>query len=256
MNARGAKSRGGVLDATAFTVAGIVILVGLGIWQLDRRAWKQNLVEVMTARLVAAPGSLPPRERWGGLDPAAEEYRRVTFPTELLNDKEALVYSAGSALRSDVSGQGYWVFVPARLPGGSIVVVNRGFVPIDRKDAASRPQGALTGLVDVTGVMRWPELRGLFTPADEPNNNIWFLRDHRQIAQAKDWGAVAPFYIDQEEPLPPGGLPRAGRLTVNLPDNHVQYAITWFGLALALAGIYLTWLVGWVRRRNATDAFL
>jgi surfeit locus 1 family protein len=240
--------RSGALDATVFALAGFAILIGLGIWQLDRKAWKEVLIETTTARLAAVPASLPPRDQWARLDPAADEFRRVTFPAEFLNDKEALVYNAGSALRPDVSGQGYWVFTPARLPGGSIVVVNRGFVPTDRTDAARRPQGALAGLVDVVGVMRWPEIRGLFTPADEPNNNVWYLRDQRPMAQAKDWGAVAPFYIDQEAPLPPGGLPRAGRLMLSLPNNHLQYAITWFGLALALAGVYLSWLVG--RRRR------
>jgi surfeit locus 1 family protein len=240
--------RSGVLDATVFAITGIVILIGLGIWQLDRRTLKEALVEKTTARLATTPSSLPPREQWARLNQAADEFRRVTFPAEFLNDKEALVYNAGFALRPDVSGQGYWVFAPARLPGGSIVVVNRGFVPTDRKDASTRAQGALTVLVDVIGVMRWPELRGLFTPADEPDNNVWYLRDHRLMAQAKDWGAVAPFYIDQEDPLPAGGLPRAGRLVVSLPNNHLQYAITWFGLALALAGVYLTWLVG--RRRR------
>jgi len=141
------------------------------------------------------------------------------------------------------------MFAPARLSGGSIVVINRGFVPTDRKEASSRPQGTLAGIVDVVGVMRWPEVRAVFTPADEPNNNVWYLRDHRLMAQAKDWGMVAPFYIDQEAPLPPGGLPRAGPIRLELPNNHLQYALTWFGLALALAGVYLTWLVGRRRRQ-------
>ncbi|MGI8525579.1 MAG: SURF1 family protein, partial [Pseudolabrys sp.] len=212
------------------------------------KAWKEDLMEKIGARLAAAPANLPPREQWARLDQAADEFRRVTFPAEFLNDKEALVYTSGSAFRPDVSGQGYWVFTPARLPGGSIAVVNRGFVPADRKDPASREQGALAGSVDVTGVMRWPEVRGLVTPADEPDKNLWYLRDHRLMAAAKNWGAVAPFYIDQEAPVPPGGLPRAGRLSLELPNNHLQYALTWFGLALALAGVYITWLVGRLRR--------
>lgn len=246
---RGSPHRGGVLNATVFAIAGIAILIGLGVWQLDRKVWKERLIELTTARLAAAPAGLPPREQWAKLDPATDEFRRVAFPAEFLKDTEALVYNAGSALRPDVSGQGYWVFAPARLSGGSIVVINRGFVPSDRKEASSRPQGTLAGIVDVVGVMRWPEVRAVFTPADEPNNNVWYLRDHRLMAQAKDWGMVAPFYIDQEAPLPPGGLPRAGPIRLELPNNHLQYALTWFGLALALAGVYLTWLVGRRRRQ-------
>jgi len=240
--------RGGVLDATIFAAAGVAILVGLGIWQLDRKVWKEDLIEKTTSRLSAAPVPLPPRQQWDSLDQQTNEFRRVTFPAEFLNDKESLVYTAGSALRPDLSGQGYWVFTPARLPGGSIVMVDRGFVSNDKKDPIMRPQGTLTGPVDIVGVMRWPEPRGLFTPADDPKGNVWYLRDHRAMAQAKDLGAVAPFYIDQEEPLPPGGLPNAGRLTLKVPNNHLQYALTWFGLALGLAGVYVVWLAGRLRR--------
>jgi surfeit locus 1 family protein len=242
------RSRGGVLDAAVITLAGLVILVGLGIWQLDRKAWKDQLSAKMTARLSAAPVNLPPREQWGRLDQENNEFRRVTFPVEFIKDQEALVYTAGSPLRPDVTGAGYWVLAPARLPGGSVIVVNRGFVPADRKDIATRSDSVPAGVIDITGVMRWPEPRGLFTPADEPKNSVWFLRDHRSMAQAKDWGAVASFYIDQEEPQAPGGLPRAGKLTLALPNNHLQYALTWFGLAAVLAGVYLSWLIS--RRRR------
>ena len=162
---------------------------------------------------------------------------------------EALVYTAGSPFRPDVKGPGYWVFAPAQLAGGSIVLINRGFVPLERKDPASRADGKPHGIVDVVGVMRWPETRGLFTPADDPKTNVWYLRDSKAIAEAKKWASVAPFYIDQEQPVPPGGAPLPGKLAVQLLDNHLQYAITWFGLALALAGVYVVWLAGRFRRR-------
>jgi surfeit locus 1 family protein len=90
--------------------------------------------------------------------------------------------------------------------------------------------------------MRWPETRGLFTPADEPQNNVWYLRDSTAIAAAKKWATAAPFYIEQESPVPPGALPLPGKLQVELPNNHLQYALTWFGLALGLAGVYVVWL--------------
>ena len=115
----------------------------------------------------------------------------------------------------------YWVFAPAQLAGGSIVVINRGFVPLERKDLATSTETRPRGTVDIVGVMRWPEKRGLFTPADDPNNNVWYLRDPKAIAAAKKWATVAPFYIDQESPVPPGGLPLAGKLDVQLPDNHL-----------------------------------
>lgn len=244
------RARRGILEPTIFALVGIAILAGLGLWQLDRKAWKENLIAAMTTRLSREPADLPPRDRWAHLLREREEFARVGFPAEFLGGQEALVYTAGSAFRPDVQGPGYWVFAPARLAGGSIVIINRGFVPLDRKDPAGRAEGAPHGSVDIVGIVRWPETRGLFTPADDPQNNVWYLRDIKAIAAAKKWSAAAPFYIDQESPVPPGGLPLPAKLRVNLPDNHLQYAITWFGLALALAGVYLVWLIHHLRRRD------
>ena len=241
-------ARRGILEPTIFALVGIAILIGLGVWQLDRKTWKENLIAAMTTRLARAPADLPPRDRWAQLKPEGEEFARVGFPAEFLAGQEALVYSAGSAFRPDVKGPGYFVFAPARLAGGSLVIVNRGFVPLDRKDPASRAQGESHGSVDIVGIVRWPETRGIFTPADDPTNNVWYLRDIAAIAAARHWQNVAPFYVEQESPVPPGGLPQPGKLVVNLPDNHLQYAITWFGLALALAGVFLLFIVRRLRR--------
>jgi surfeit locus 1 family protein len=247
---RAVPERGGFVVPAIFTLVCLAILIGLGIWQLERREWKHNLIAALDTRLARAPQDLPPRSEWPRLDAARDEFARVAFPAEFLPGQEALVYSAGSALRPDVKGPGYWVFAPARLTGGSIVLVNRGFVPLDRKAADTRPQGAPTGVVDIVGVMRWPEQRGTFTPADEPQNNVWYLRDTQAMAHAKDWSVAAPFYIDQESPVPAGGLPLPGPLSVHLTDNHLQYAITWFGLAMTLIGVYLVWLFRRLRRRD------
>jgi len=238
-----AERRRGVVVPTIFAVICVAILLGLGKWQLDRKVWKEDLIATITARLSAPPESLPPRVQWTQFDAAKDEYRRVTFAADYLIGEQALIYTAGSAFRPDVSGAGYWVFTPAKLADGSIVVVDRGFVPLGRKNMASGGEGA-PGKVDVVGVVRWPEKRGMFTPNDEPQHNIWYLRDPRVIAAAKNWGAVAPFYVDQESPQPPGGWPRAGKLSVSLPDNHLQYAITWFLTAAGITGVYLFWLFG------------
>jgi surfeit locus 1 family protein len=172
------------------------------------------------------------------------EFRRVRFRAAFLQDKEALVYSAGSALRPDVSGPGYWAFTPARAPDGAVLIVNRGFVPADRRDVQTRMAGQVAGELDLVGVLRWPEARSWLTPADSPEKNLWFTRDLAGMAKAKGVERVAPFYVELEEAVPPGGLPRAGRLTLNLPNNHLQYAITWYGLAAGLAGVFLVWFRG------------
>jgi surfeit locus 1 family protein len=129
-------------------------------------------------------------------------------------------------------------------------MVDRGFVPQDRREAAKRPEGQPSGRTDLVGVLRWPESPGLFTPAADPGANLWFVRDPASMAAAKGIGPVAPFYVEQEAPVPPGGWPRPGRLRPNLPNNHLGYAITWYGLALVLAGVFVAWVVG--RRREGT----
>jgi len=88
-----------------------------------------------------------------------------------------------------------------------------------------------------------------FTPDDDPKTNVWYVRDPQAMAAAKKWAVAAPFYIDQEAPVPPGGAPLPGKIEVHLPDNHLGYAITWFGLALGLAGVYVVWLARRLRRR-------
>lgn len=229
-----------ILGATVATVIGFAILVGLGTWQLERKAWKENLIETLTARLSAPPQPLPPATQWPKLRADEDEYRRVSLHADFQPGQRALVYAAASAFRPDVSGMGYWIFVPGRLPDGGTVVVNRGFVPFGH-EGRSGPAGP----ADIVGVLRWPEHAGLFTPA--PSGGVWYARDPEAIAAAKNWGPVAPFYVEQESPQPPDG-PQAGRLVVRLPNNHLQYVITWYGLAAALIGVYLVWLRGRLRR--------
>jgi surfeit locus 1 family protein len=227
------------------------VLIALGSWQIERKAWKENLIASLTARLAAAPEALPAPKTWPDLDRASNEYRRVEFSAEFDYGHEALVYGAASAFRPDVSGPGYWVFTPARLAGGSVLIVNRGFVPEGRREARSRRDGDVPGAVEITGALRFGD-RGSFTPNDEPEKNLWFARDPAAIAAAKGLGPVAPFYVEQETPVPPGGLPRPGKIVVNLPDNHLQYAITWYGLALVLVVVFVAW--AWSSLRDAGEA--
>jgi surfeit locus 1 family protein len=238
------QRRRGLLGPAVFTAAGLVLLIGLGTWQIERKAWKEALIASLERRMAAAAVALPPAERWASLREADDEFTRVVFRAQFENAREALVYAGGSALRPDVSGPGYWVFTPARIASGGLVVVNRGFVPEANRAPATRAAGQLSGPMDIVGALRWPERASWFTPAGEPAHNLWFARDHLAIAAAKGWGAVAPFYVEQEAPPAPGGLPRVGKLVVALPNNHLQYAITWYALAVVLAAVFAAFLRG------------
>ena len=233
-----------------FAAAGFVILFGLGTWQVERKAWKEELIAALRQRASAVPVMLPPRAQWATLNSASDEFKRVIFRALFEHSQEAFVYTSGSALRPDVTEPGYWIFTPAKMPDGSTVVVNRGFVPQDRLDTHTRGEGQVLDEVEVVGAMRWPEQRGAFTPNDDPQRNVWYLRDHRAIAAAKGWGDVGPFFIDQEAPSVPGGLPRVAPLTVQLRNEHLQYALTWYGLALVLVVVFAIWARG--RRRQGS----
>jgi surfeit locus 1 family protein len=240
LNAPARKRRSwlGLLIPAVLTFAA---LIALGTWQLQRKAWKEGLIATLTARLAAPPVAPPPPASWPSLDQASNEYRRVAFSATFDHSKESLVYAAASSFRTDVTGPGYWVFTPAHLADGAFVMVNRGFVPDADKDAATRAAGQIAGPVEITGALRWPEARHWFSPADDVPHNLWFTRDPSGIADAKGIRPVAPFYVEQESPVPPGGLPQPGKLVINLPNNHLGYAITWYGLALVLLVVFVLW---------------
>jgi surfeit locus 1 family protein len=243
-----ADLRRGVLIPSIAAVAAFAVLVSLGLWQLDRKAWKEELIATIDQRLSAPPVALPAAFTWFRLTAAHDEFLRVAMTAEFLNDREAEVYTIGSSMRDGPARPGYWIFTPARLGDGAIVMVNRGFVPEGRQNPATRPEGEVGSTVNMVGVLRWPEPPGLFTPAADPARNIWFSRDSDAIAASKGI-AAAPFYVELEGPDPPGGLPRTGRLHAVLPNNHFGYALTWLGLAAVLAGVYVTWLFsGWRKR--------
>jgi surfeit locus 1 family protein len=244
-----AAQRGGILLATMVVTLALGMLIALGAWQFARKAEKEQLIALIESRLAGPPVSLS-RQPWTP-DSASVEFTRVTFPAEFVRGEEVFVYTSGSGLRPDVKEPGYWVMSPARLADGRVVIVNRGFVPDARKDAKTRTEGEPSGVVNVVGVIREPEPRGTFTPKDEPDKNLWFVRDPAGMAKAKNWGTVAPFYVDQEAPPAPGGLPRVGPLKVNLPNNHLQYAVTWYGLAAVLL---VASLLFWRSRRQEARA--
>jgi surfeit locus 1 family protein len=245
---RKAGEAGGILLPSLFTAVALIVLVGLGTWQLARKTEKEALLARIERQLSGAPTRLPPAETWNWLERENDEFRRVRFVAEFFGEG-ALVYTAGSAFRPDVTGPGYWLFTPARLQGGSVVVVNRGFVPGINGTQQTSHAESIRGTVEIVGVMRWPETRGTFTPNDDPGRNIWFVRDPIAIASGKGWGAVAPFFIEQEAPGTPGGVPQVGPVRPNVPNNHLQYAITWYGLALVLLGVFAYWLRAGRRRQ-------
>jgi surfeit locus 1 family protein len=224
-----------LIGLTIFTLAALALLIGLGVWQLQRLEWKRGLVAEIETRTKAPPVGLADAlalvKKGDDVD-----YMRIKLRGSFEHDKERYLY----AINAD-GEPGWHVIVPFDTDTGDLVLVDRGFVPEQRRDPASRPEGQLQGVVDITGLARPPESQGLFVPNNEPENNRWFFRDLNGMMFSMYPTATmdpVPFFVEAEQGDVPGGWPRGGQTRLDLPDNHLQYAITWFLLALCLLVIY------------------
>ncbi len=233
----------GIRPAAVVVIMMTVILTGLllalGTWQVKRLFWKLDLIQQVEQRAHAAPVDAPAPSQWASLtNPADYEYRRVRLAGIFRHQDEVQVYTV-----SDL-GPGYWVLTPLQRDDGSLVIVNRGFVPSDKRDPSTRLEGELPTRVEIVGLMRAPETGGLFLRTNDPQNNRWYSRNIAQIADAKSLGTVAPFYVDADATPNPGGLPIGGKTMLVFPNNHLSYAITWYVLAA------MTVAAGWYVTRN------
>ena len=228
-----------LLWPTVFTVPVLLLLLGLGSWQIERLIWKRDLIAQRQAALAAAPTAAP-----GSLQEAREmEFRHVIDNGDYLHGKEIFLGATSEAGRS-----GYQVLTPLQEAGGRVVFINRGFIPVELKDPAKRAAGQVAGPVRVQGLLRLPPAKKpvWFLPDNRPDLNYWFWVDLPEMAAADKLDHVAPFYIDADASPNPGGWPKGGVTRLELPNNHLQYAFTWFSLAVALIVVYVLY-----HRRNA-----
>ena len=231
------RSRG-LLLFSAFSAASLALLIGLGVWQLQRFEWKQGLIAQIEARAHAEPVTLKEtvtRAR------AGEDvgYLRVRVEGRFDNSKERHLYAVSDGTL------GWHVITPLKTPEGEVVLVDRGFVPDALKEQSSRAQGEINDEVAVTGLARAPDTQGRFIPDNEPAENRWFWRDLDAMSRSMfPAGApdIAPFILEAERSDIPGGWPLGGQTRLDLPNNHLQYALTWFLLALGLVVIYAVYV--------------
>ena len=209
----------------------LVALLGLGTWQLQRLAWKTELIAFREAQLAAPAIPLPAEISDAGEALAALEYRRVTVAGEFLHDRE--IYLATSR-RGRV---GFAMITPLRRTGGATVLVDRGWAPAAAREAARRPRGQIEGTVAVEGVVRRAGRRGWFTPDNDPAENYWFWLDIPAMAAFAGIDA-APVVVVAGPASNPGGLPIGAEMRVGLRNDHLGYALIWYALAAALAVIY------------------
>jgi surfeit locus 1 family protein len=220
------------------TLPAVLGALALGTWQVQRLNWKNELIAERQARRDAPPlASLPPQ-----FDARQHEFRKVKVTGRFLHDKE--MYLAARSFRGNT---GYHVITPLAVSPGH-VLVNRGWIPLDRKAPESRKHGNVEGEVTIEGYLRAETGQGWFTPANEPAKNFWFWIDIAAMARAHGIGKVERFYIEAGAAENPGGFPVGGQTRFEIPNDHLQYAITWYAMALIGIVIYLLY-----HRRQARD---
>lgn len=218
------------LGFSLFALLGVLLLLGLGCWQIERQAWKRDLVTRITAQMAAPAQALPDATT----DPKAWDYRQVSASGVFDYSKE--LHLAARDVRH--SAYGYQILVPLRLDDGRWLLVSRGWVPQEKKDAATRAEGQVAGTVTVTGVARLPQPRRWMAPENSPERNVWLWLDLAGMAKAAGVDAFAPLVLEADATPNLGGWPRGGQTRVQFTDNHFIYAITWFSLALALIAVW------------------
>lgn len=227
------------LGASVVTLLGLAVTIGLGTWQMERLQWKQDLIARIDRQMAEPPVPLPANIG----DPVAWEFRPVTLAGHFLNDKDMLLIA-----RPHQGQVGYEVLTPfERADGTGTVLVNRGFVPMDRRDPATRIAARVEGETNLKGIVRVPQPPGFFQPGNgtPAPGSAWMRADPPAMAAVAALSNVAPVVVEML-PGQGGGLPGASRGSlagieprVELPNNHLQYALTWYGLAVTLAGIYV-----------------
>lgn len=233
------------LWATVAVVPALAVLLALGVWQLQRLQWKNALIEEMQGRMQAPAIALPAPIR----DPGALRFRRVEITGRFLHEREL-----HRVARSARNTRGLFVITPMALRDGRRVLVNRGWVPVQRRDRASRPGSLVDGEVTVEGIVRLGGWRGVdwLRPANDPQANEWLWMDLERMARSAGLeNAVTDVYIDLAAGETPGTYPIGGQTRVNLRNDHLEYALTWFALALALLVIYVAFHLH--RREDARE---
>ena len=224
-----------IAATVAFFVA-LAILLSLGTWQVQRLHWKEQLLADMAERRTAEPATLADIEAVAGKGEDIE-YRPVTVSGVFVNNKERHFFATWR-------GQtGYYVYTPLQLADGRFLFVNRGFTPYEAKEPEMRKQGQLTGEQTVTGLARarLAEKPSSIVPENDLAKNIFYWKDLDVMASSTGIPAdrLVPFFVDAGDAPNPKGLPIGAVTQFDLPNNHLQYAVTWYGLAAALVGVGL-----------------
>jgi surfeit locus 1 family protein len=224
---------------TVFTVPVVLLMLGLSVWQIQRLHWKEGLIAERSQRMDAAAVGDPGAGPLDAQGLADLEYRHVRLEGQFLNDKEMFL-----GARTFEGSAGYHVLTPFRLADGRVLIADRGWIPLERKDVAKRRQGEIEGPTTFDGIIRLQGRQTWFVPDNRPDLDFFFWVDLPAMAKLSGLADVETrFYAEAGSAANPGGYPIGGQSHVELPNDHLQYAITWFALAIALMVIYVVYHV-------------
>jgi surfeit locus 1 family protein len=247
----------GLLWVTAVTLVALAILLSLGAWQWNRKAWKEDVVATIAARLQAKPldaGTFRALQ----CQPVAQvglakscEYTAVRLTGTFDHSLERHVYTGiAKPPGGGGGGQGYWIMTPFRVGAtGEVVAVSRGFIPDRSMDLATREKTWVKSETTITGLIRDAEPRQSFTNPNDAAKNTWYLRNPAEIFGSAAGVAITRpgLFIDQLAPTPANGLPVPTAGSVNIANRHLEYALTWWALAATLLGVFGAFAVGRLR---------
>ncbi|HSP23640.1 MAG TPA: SURF1 family protein [Saliniramus sp.] len=244
------RSRLGLVAAAVATLVSLAILIALGTWQVQRMEWKEGLTQQIEARAYGEPGEILPEAEWGNFSKDEQEYRRVRVSGSFDHAREVQVNGLLATQTRGHPIQGFYVMTPLVLDTGAQVLVNRGFVPTPFREPETRTDALPDGEIEIVGLVRASQEQASFVPDNIPAREQWLTRDVTQIAAVRGLDRAAPFYIDAEFDAQAPEWPRGGGTILDLPNNHLQYAVTWYGLALVLVAVFLLYAFRALRRRE------
>ncbi len=241
------KERKGLLVPFVFMLVTVGILIKLGFWQLEQKQRKDSIIIRIEQRAGAEPLVTNVKDLSIQTKSTDDlDYTSVALTGRFLHETEIAVFTNREMGSAQYAGPGYDILTLFKDKNGGLILVNRGFVPQDFRQGKSRLSGQTQEDINITGLIRKPERHSYADVPDRPERSEFAVRDPKTIIDSKlkneqkqlEAPVINSFYIDLRSPVPEGGLPSPNKTNVSIPNRHLEYVVTWWGLALVITGMF------------------
>ena len=206
----------------------LLVLLSLSLWQLKRLQWKESLIQQRINMFESESAILS-----NILDPKTQEFLRIKTKGKFINEMEMFMPAL-----SKNGNNGYHIIVPLELSSGEFIIFDRGWVPLRLKDRELRKQNEISSFHGIEAVIRLPGKKGKFQPDNDFKNNFWFFVEPTKMSDFTKLNFIDSFYLESTIDGP-NGYPLGNQTRIYIRNNHLQYAITWFLIAIGLIGVYI-----------------